>query len=85
LAPRHELQTILINYVVFRWLNVGRVYIETNHGSDKGHSDLFLPGLFGPAECDFDLSRLPRYKLEKEFRVLAPSHRVLLLLKFLVV
>lgn len=54
LAPGHELQILLINGVVFCWLNVSRVYIETNHGSDESHSDLFLPGPFGPAERDLN-------------------------------
>ena len=34
LAPRNELQRIFIQYVVFRWLDVSRVNIETDHGAD---------------------------------------------------
>ena len=84
-APRHELQRIFIQYVVFRWLNVSRVYIETDHGSHKGHSNLFLPGLLWPAQRNFDRSRLPRLKLEEELRVLQPGESIRLRLKLLVI
>ena len=63
LAPRHELQRIFIQYVVFRRLELSRVHIESNHGTDKGHADLFLPGLLRPAECDFDGGRILRLQL----------------------
>ena len=69
-APRHKLQSFSIQNVVFRWLNVSRVYVETDHGSNKSHSDLFLPGLLWPAESNFDRGRLPSLELEEELRVL---------------
>ena len=84
-APRHELQRIFIQYVVFRGLNVSRVYVETDHGSNESHSDLFLPGLLWPAQRNFDRSRLPRLKLEEELRVLQPGESIRLRLKLLVV
>ena len=84
-APRHELQVLLINRVVFCWLNVSRVYIETDHGSNESHSDLFLPGLFRSAECNLDESLVACHKFEEELRVLEPGHSVLFLLKLLVV
>ena len=84
-APRHELQRIFIQYVVFRWLNVSRVNIETDHGSHEGHSDLFLPGLLWPAERNFDRGGLTSLELEEELRVIQPSERISLRLKLLVV
>ena len=84
-APRHELQRIFIQYVVFRWLNVSRVNIETDHGSHEGHSDLFLPGLLWPAQRNFDRGGLASLKLEKELRVLQPGESIRLRLKLLVV
>jgi hypothetical protein len=32
-APRHELQIFILK-IVFSWLGLGWVYIETNHGSN---------------------------------------------------
>ena len=85
LAPRNELQRIFIQYVVFRWLDVSRVDVETNHGSDKSHSDLFLPGLLRPAESNFDCCRVPSLKLEEELGVLHPSALVNIVFKLFVV
>ena len=85
LAPRNELQRIFIQYVVFRWLDVSRVDVETNHGSNKSHSDLFLPGLLGPAESNFDCCRIPCLKFEQELGVLHPGARVYIVFKLLVV
>jgi len=84
-APRHELQRIFIQYVVFRWLNGSRVYIETDHGSHEGHSDLFLPGLFRPAQRDLDRGRLASLELEEELRVLQPGECVRPRLELLIV
>ena len=84
-APRNELQRIFIQYVVFRWLNVSRVDVETNHGPNKSLTNLFLPSLLRPAESDFDCRSFSGLKLEKELGVLHPSARVCLVLKLLVI
>ena len=85
LAPRDELQRVFIQYVVFRRLNVSRVYIETNHGADEGHADLFLPGLFRSAEGDFNCGGFACLQLEQELGVLHPGAGVRLVFKFFVV
>ena len=84
-APRNELKRVFIQYVVFSRLDLGWVYIETYHGADERHADLFLPGFFGPAECDLDGGRLARLELEQELGILHPGEGIRLLLELLVV
>ena len=72
-APRDELQSIFVEYVVFSGLNVSRVDVETDHGTNEGHADLFLPGLLGPAKSDFNSCGGLGLQLEKELGVLHPS------------
>ena len=54
LAPRHKLKRVFIEYVVLGGLYVGRIHVETDHGTNKRMPDLLLPGLLGARERNFN-------------------------------
>ena len=85
LAPRHELEGVPVDDVVFGGHFVGLVYIETNHGTDKRHADLFLPSFFRSAQGNFDGGRLICHEFQQELRVLMPREGIRLLFELLVV